>query len=108
MTYITPTQYNVTGLESLMQYVSYTIPIFVPLLLFGLFMIVLLSSYFAQRYRDGRGDFLASFVVAGFLTTIVAYLLMLMPGVVNSLTLVVCTIVTVIGVLILLNTEDRY
>ena len=90
------------GFHVLFQYVSDVEPIFFPFLLFAVFIIVSLGSYFAQKELTGRGNFLASLSVAGYITTIVAYVLSLIPGVVNVFTIAVCLVVTIIFTLLLI------
>jgi len=90
------------GFHVLFQYVSDVEPIFFPFLLFAVFIIISLGSYFAQKELTGRGNFLASLAVAGYITTIVAYVLSLIPGVVNVFTIVVCLVITIIFTLLLI------
>lgn len=71
--------------------------IFVPLLLFSLFMITSMGTYFSSKRLFGKGDFVASFCVAGFLTAIVAIIMTAMPNVINTYTVVVAIAVAIIG-----------
>ncbi len=90
------------GIHVLFQYVSSVVPIFFPLVLFAVFIIVCLGSFFTQKSLTGRGDFLASLSVAGFITTITAYILSLIPGLVNTFTVVVCLVLAIVFVLLFL------
>ena len=102
MAYQTFQEYNQTDLTGLFTYPASVVPAFTPLILFALFLISLLASYFSQKRLTGRGDFMASFAVAGFFTAIVAIIMSLVPGLINMLTLVTCIIVAIIGVILLL------
>ena len=66
MAYETFQEFNVTGIEGLFTYPAQIVPIFTPLVLFMVFSIVLMGTYFSQRRVGKGGDFFASFAVAGF------------------------------------------
>lgn len=64
------------GLHILFIYVNdVTAGMFINLLLFGIFMIFALSTYFISRERIGTGDLPMSFALASFITVIIALLL---------------------------------
>lgn len=107
MTYTTLNDYNITGIHGIFLYVADINPFFIPLILFATFMIVLLGTYFSQMRLKGNGDFFASFAVAGYLTIISAFVLNLIPNLVNLLTLAVCIVVSVVGTILLLISRDR-
>jgi len=108
MAYPTLADYNTTtGIPAIFQYVSEVVPIFTPMLLLSFFVIAMLGSYFSQRRTTGRGNFKASFAVAGYLTVLVAFLLTLLPGVMDIITLSVTIAVAVLGTILLLTTQDN-
>ncbi len=108
MTYKEFSEVNATaGVHTMFQYVAEIEEIFFPLTLFVIFMIVALGSYFAQKEMTGRGNAKGSFAVAGFVTTAVAYVLSLIPGVVNTLTVVVCLAVSIAFTLLLFLPRKR-
>ena len=76
--------------------------IFIPLFLFSLFVIVLLTTYFSQRRLTTRGDFFASFAVAGWFITIIAFVMSLTEGLINLPTIITCIIVAIVGTIMLL------
>ncbi len=88
------------GMHVLFQYVSSVEPIFFPLVLFAIFIVACLGSFFTQKNLTGRGNFLASLSVAGFITTITAYILSLIPGIVNTFTVVVCLVFSIVFTLL--------
>lgn len=107
MAYTTIDQTNVTGIEGLFTYVAQVVPIFIPLLLFAVFMITMLGSFFSQKRLEGKSDFLSSFAVAAWFTTIIAFVLSLVPNLVNLLTISVCIVTSVISAILLLTSGDR-
>ncbi len=103
MAYQTFAEYNRTGLEGLMTYPAEIVPSFTPLLLTVLFLVTLLGSYFAQKRLGGEGNFIASFAVAGYFIVIVAFLMSLVTGLINTATLSICIVVSIIGTVLLLT-----
>ena len=102
MTYETINEGNVTGVAGIFTYVANVVPIFTPMLLFTIFIVAMLGSYYAQKRMEGKSSFLASFAVASYMTTIIAYFMMLIPGLINVLTLSVVTVITFIATLLVL------
>ncbi len=95
------TEWNKTGLDQMFVYASDTVPIFTPMLLFSLFMITMLASYFSSKRLGNDGDFAASFAVAGFITAIVAIVMSIIPGMIDTYVTVITIIVAIIGVMFL-------
>ena len=87
------------GMHTLYIYANDVVPIFTPMILFGLFMVMLLGSYFAQIRMRGDANFSASFAVAGFFISVVATFMSLIPGMINLTTMVVCYGLAMIGFL---------
>ena len=110
MAYKDYASWNKTGLDQLFVYAANIDNgvgvIFVSLLLFSVFMITLLASYFSSK-RFGDGDFAASFAAAGFLTFIIALTMTLIPGFINMTTVVITLIVAIVGVLFLYFSSRR-
>jgi len=102
MTYSTLSDYNTSeGMHVLFQYVAETVPVFIPLVLFAVFVIVSFGTYFSQRRLSGRGDFIISFAVAGYITVLVAYVMSLIDGLINNFTVIICVVIAVLGTLML-------
>lgn len=59
------------SLSGILVYVQANVPIFFPLLIFCLWLITLLGTYFGEIGISGRGDFLSSFAVANIFIAIV-------------------------------------
>jgi len=100
--YQTFAEYNQTGAEATLTYVADVVPIFIPLVLFSFFIITMLSSYYFTKRFGGNGNFIGSFAVAGYLTTLVAFSMTLIDGLINSVTVVTCLVVAIVGTLLLL------
>ena len=77
------------------------------MLLFSLFIIILLGTFFSSKRLGNDGDFAASFAVAGFITAIVAIVLSLMPGMIDTYVTVITFIVAIIGVMFLYFSKRR-
>ena len=100
--YQTFTEFNQTGMAGLFLYPASVVDIFIPMVLFTMFVVILLATYFSQKRLTGRGDFFASFAVAGYFVAILSFLMSLVDGLINGATILTCLIVAVIGTIILL------
>ncbi len=105
--YQTFQQHNQTDLAGLFVYPADIVPLFIPLLLFILFAIVMMGTYFSQRRLTTKGDFLSSFVTASFFVAVVASVMTLVDGLINLLTLSITYGVFIISVMFLLFSEDK-
>ena len=85
------------GVHTLFQYSADIVPIFIPLLMFAMFIIVLMGSYFTQRRLTGKGDFPASFSVAGFILVVMTFVLSLIPNLVNDFLLIIAVVIALLG-----------
>lgn len=89
---------NNSGLEGIFVYVNeVTSGLFSSMLLFTLFMIVAMGTYFSAQRTTGDGDFVASFAVAGYITTGAAFIMLLIPGLMTVPTALLALTVSVIG-----------
>lgn len=93
------------GLEGAMCYVNEVTVIFFSFLLVCLFLIFAFGQYFIQVRSRGVGDFPQNFAVAGFMTTVFAFILRLVKDefgnhcLVSGGALGVCIVVTSVCVL---------
>ena len=101
MTYELISNRNMTqGFHIIFIYVNdITGGLFIRMFLFSIWIIFAMGSYFLQKRHTGMGDFPMSIAIAGFVTSIIAILLKLIPGMLDLLTLAVVLIVSVISVL---------
>lgn len=72
MTYVQLEELSSLELRDFLQYPSIDTPIFYPSLLFVIFLIFTLSTFFKEVRRTGKGNILSSLAVAGFVTTVIA------------------------------------
>ena len=97
------TEFNGTNgtITDMFTYSAGVVPIFVPFVLFGFFIIALLSSYVSSMYRTGKGNFPGSFAVASWLTMILSIVFSLIPNFIRTGTVVVCVGLAILGTIIL-------
>jgi len=88
------------GVQTLFVYVNeVTNGLFSAMLLFSLFMIILLATFFSAKRTSGGEDanFPASFAIAGFITASAAIVMSFVDGLMNITTLVVAIVVSTVG-----------
>lgn len=95
------------GADRIFVYVAQQVPIFIPLVLFALFMIVLLGGFFAQKRSEGKGDMPQWFAIAGYITTIAAMLMLLVDNLVNLTTVIITISVSLVGSIWLFFSKDK-
>jgi len=100
--YQTFEEYNSTGAAGLLTYPAVAFSFFTPMFLFAIYVILLMTTYFAARRLNGRGDFVASMAASGFITTVIAIIMSLIPGLINSTTLLTTFAIGILGVVLLL------
>ena len=83
------------SLRSVLQYPSIATPIFWPVILFVIFMVITLTTFFRELKREGRANFLSSLAVGGYvaLSTSVAFTLL---GLITYQIVVIVLVFTVI------------
>jgi|SRR6056297_1452724 len=86
-----------TTMTDIFTYSADVVPIFVPLVLFSIFLISVLGSYFASKRATGRGDFPASFAVGSWLTAIISIVFSLIPNFIRTGTVIFCVALAILG-----------
>jgi flagellar biosynthesis protein FliQ len=94
---------NATSVSQVLSYISGEVPMFIPAILFGFFMILFLGSYFAQQRTRGFADIFTSLAVSSYITAIASVILSFIPNVINVYVVVVCIAIAVISTAILLG-----
>ncbi|MBA7492154.1 hypothetical protein ES702_02703 [subsurface metagenome] len=108
MAYQTFQSFNQTGLAGLLTYPAAVVPQFIPMLLFAIFSITYMGTYYSQGRLTGRGgDFFSSFALAGFFTAIISILMTLVQGLIGIPTVAICIGISVVSALLLLVTKAR-
>ena len=95
------------GLHVMLVYVADVVPIFIPLVLFGFFIIIALGTYNSQTRTRGKGDFPASFAVAGFATAVLAIVMSLIDGLIPLPVVTITIVVSVVGLLWLYISKEK-
>ncbi len=97
---------NATSLAEIFVYVATVSPVFIPMMLFSIFCVIALGTYFSPLRTTGRADFSASFAVAGWFTALIAAsTLGIISNLVNIVTLIVAISVSVIATIIFLYSD---
>lgn len=104
--YATMESLNATGMNGILSVASTAVPILPGLILFALFIIITMGSYWAETRRKGRGDLPASMAGAGFVTCVVAFLMSMIPNFITNVTIVPCVILEILFVFFLLGSRD--
>lgn len=100
MEYTTLAETNTTaGIHTLFTYSADVVPIFIPMVLLGFFIIATVGSYYASIRTTNQGNFPASFAAGGFVTAVLATIMSLVPGLINISTLVGSYGIAIIGVI---------
>ncbi len=94
------------GIGMLLVYVANIVPIFIPLVLFALFIITAVGSFMFQEKFKGRGDIAASATAASVLVFVTSIMITLIDGLINLLTIVVVFVWMVICVIFLFITKE--
>jgi len=101
---------DIEGLGMIFVYVATIVPIFIPLVLFALFIITGVGTFMFQEKFKGKGDIPASFAAASVLTALTAFIMTLVPGLMSGatgvLTLTITFVVAVISVIFLFISKE--
>ncbi len=103
MTYTTLENVSDLSLKGLLQFPSTDTPIFYPLILFAIFMVFTLSTFFRELRREGKGNILSSLAVAGFVTTAIATIFSLLDLIQVQIIVLTFVISTVFAIIYLLT-----
>lgn len=71
--YTTLDQLNDTGIQAIMNYPSSGDPFFWGKIMFGIFAILTLVTFFEERRRLGRGNLLSSLAIASVSTMVITW-----------------------------------
>lgn len=82
-------EWNKTGIDNVLLYVVSTDSLFLPMMLTGIFLIILIGTYFGTRKYAGQADFMASWAAASTAVTIISLFLQLVSGFMTTLILMI-------------------
>lgn len=88
---------NITTLEGLLVYEAQQIPILFPMILFLIYVAIAGSGFFYQDKKTGRGNLAMWSSISGLITSTLSFILFLIPGLINLITLVIVVSVTLIS-----------
>lgn len=91
------------NLVNLFNFPSIDTPLYYPIFLFAMFLIVSLALFFKETNREGKGKILSSLAVGGYVTTAIAVVLTLLGAIQREIMIVVLVISLVFQVLYLLT-----
>jgi predicted PurR-regulated permease PerM len=101
-------QTGYTGLSGVFGYVAYIVPNFTSILLFSLFIIIFLGSYYSQLRTRGFGDWLGSFAVASVIIAVLSIVIyMIQPPIISGTTVLICIALAIIGVAGIFTSPER-
>ena len=103
MTYSTLENVTDLDLKGFLQFPSTDTIIFWPLILFAIFIVFTLSTFFREVRREGRGNILSSLAVSGFVVTAIAVIFSLLELIQTHIIVVTFVISVVFQVIYLLT-----
>lgn len=104
MTYQTLEDQGELGLRELLQFPLIDTVIFYPVLLFAIFVVFTLSTFFREVRRTGKGNILSSLAVSGFVVTAIATIWSLL-GLISVETIVLTFVISLVFQIIYLITK---
>ena len=72
--------------------------LFTPMMVFAFFMVIMLGSFFSMKRIEGKGDLLASFTVAAFLSTGLSVIMLMRAGLINPAVPLLTIALTIAGI----------
>jgi len=98
---------NATNISAILSYTNDINPGFWPLVLFGVWIIGTLGSYFSQKRLSGTGDFFGSAAVSSYLVTVMALFLSFIPGVLDISVLIISLSISMGITILFLISKDK-
>ena len=106
MAYTELTEIGTIDLGTILRFPSIDTPIFYPVLLFVIFLIFSLGTFFRELRRESRANILSSLAVGGFVTTIMAFIFSLL-GLIQRATVIITLVTSIIFISIYLLTNKN-
>lgn len=103
MTFIELDALNDTSITGILAFPNLNTPSFWPLILFGIFAVITLGTFFSEKERRTTGNFLSSLAVASFVNIVLSALLKMM-NVIDQTTLIISLVISFIFIAIYLLT----
>jgi len=94
---------NATGLVGLLQTNSDATILFPSMIIVAIWAIIAMGSFYATTRRYGQGNFMASLTVGGFIASIIAGIMMIIPNFMPLRVLVITVIIEILCFLVLVG-----
>lgn len=106
MTYSTLENISDLGIREILNFPNLDTPIFYPFFLFMVFFVFSSLVFFREVNREGKGNFISSLAVGGYVTISVAVILSLMDLIQTEILVTTIVATGVFQVLFLLSKRD--
>lgn len=106
MTYTQLESLGDIGLRELLNFPNLDTPIFYPTMLFVIFMIFTMATFFREIKREGRGNILSSLAIGGFVTTVMAFIFSLL-GLVQTIIVITTLVISLVFEVLFLLTGRK-
>ena len=93
-------------LGTLLRFPSIDTPIFYPVLLFVIFLIFALGTFFREIRREGKGNILSSLAVGGFITMVMAFIFSLL-GLIQRGVVIITLVASIMFIAIYMLTDKN-
>jgi len=94
------------SLRSVLQYPNLATPMFWPIILFTIFMVMTLTTFFRELKREGRANFLSSLAVGGYFTLAVSVSFTLLGLITYQIVVIVLVFAVIFQVIYLLSNKN--
>ena len=106
MTYQQLENLSEISLRSVLQYPSIATPMFWPIILFTIFMVMTLTTFFRELKREGRANFLSSLAVGSYFTLAVSVAFTLLGLVTYEIVVIILVFTVIFQVIYLLSNKN--
>lgn len=106
MTYTQLENIGEINLQTILNFPNLDTPLFYPMILFAIFLIFSLGTFFRELKREGRANLLSSLAIGGFVTTVIAFILTILDVIQREIMVVVLVISLIFEVIFLLTSRN--
>jgi len=104
--YKTLSDLNATGLVGVLTTNSDATILFPAMIITSIWIILALGSFYATTRRYSKGDFMASLTVGGFVASIIAGIMLIIPNFMPLRVLVITVILEILCFLLLISQDN--
>lgn len=106
MTYTQLENIGEINLQTILNFPNLDTPLYYPLLLFVIFFIFTLGTFFRELKREGRANLLSSLAIGGYVTTVISFLLSILGVIQREIVVAALVISLVFQVMYLLTSRS--